>query len=465
MSIFHNPPQKLLASFILFIGLLAYFAAPQSLAAQQTPEQPETEAELVAPANDNFASAQVVTGTIGSVSTFTNTEATGETGEPNHAGNSMPLNSVWFRWTAPASVSMTFGTYGGILDTTIGVYTGTSVNSLVQVGANDNIPNGYVSNATFIANAGTTYYIAIDGAGGNKGSTGGIFWRINRAESGSQFDFDGDFNSDYAVFRPSNSTWIIRNSQMGDTTAMQWGVYNADRLMPGAYDGTRTNIAVWRAGTGVFYKAPGIFGGAQSKQWGMANDEPVQGDFDGDDRADYAIWRRSTGTFYVLRSSNGSLLAQNWGNGNTDVATPGDYDGDGKTDFAVFRWDGPDAGTFFVLRSSNGSFLAQRWGLGPDLVVPGDYDGDGKNDIAVRRGVNNTYYVLRSSDGALYAIQWGTFGDDPAPGDYDGDGRTDIAVYRKSAGTFYVLSSRTGALVVQKWGQADDIAVAFSNVH
>src|SRR5207247_9217150 len=51
------------------------------------------------PANDAFASAQVVAGTTGSV-TGSNSGATKESGEPNHAGNAGG-HSIWFSWTAP----------------------------------------------------------------------------------------------------------------------------------------------------------------------------------------------------------------------------------------------------------------------------------------------------------------------------------------------------------------------------
>src|SRR5213593_4436723 len=56
-------------------------------------------AYATAPNNDNFAAAQAITGTSGSI-TGTNVEATKEAGEPNHAGNAGG-KSVWYSWTAP----------------------------------------------------------------------------------------------------------------------------------------------------------------------------------------------------------------------------------------------------------------------------------------------------------------------------------------------------------------------------
>ncbi len=52
-----------------------------------------------APSNDNFANAEALTERAGWLEAA-NTEATEETGEPNHAGNSGGA-SIWDTWTAP----------------------------------------------------------------------------------------------------------------------------------------------------------------------------------------------------------------------------------------------------------------------------------------------------------------------------------------------------------------------------
>jgi hypothetical protein len=73
-----------------------------------------------------------------------------------------------------------------------------------------------------------------------------------------------------------------------------------------------------------------------SYQFGIDGDVPTQADFDGDGRTDTAVFRPSTGVWYILRSSNNSFVITQWGV-NGDVPVVGDYDGDGLDDIAVFR--------------------------------------------------------------------------------------------------------------------------------
>src|SRR5215468_5085589 len=98
-------------------------------------------ASAAAPANDNWAAAQVITGTWGSV-TNDNTGATAEPGEPSHAGF-VATNSIWYRWIAPTDGEVTVDTIGsgGLfpLDTVLAVYSGTNVTTLRQLAANDEV--------------------------------------------------------------------------------------------------------------------------------------------------------------------------------------------------------------------------------------------------------------------------------------------------------------------------------------
>jgi len=145
-----------------------------------------------APANDDFASAELLTGTAVTLPGQTNAEATGELGEPNHAGysllsgctdattpNEFCLPSVWYAWTASRTFKVTIDTcnpapdYDSSLDTTLAVYTGSAVNALSLVASNDESGFGGTANCnpsssrvTFRAIAGTTYRIAVAGYAG-----------------------------------------------------------------------------------------------------------------------------------------------------------------------------------------------------------------------------------------------------------------------------------------------------------
>jgi hypothetical protein len=61
-------------------------------------------------------------------------------------------------------------TEGSDFDTTLGVYTGSTVNALTLVAGNDDFGPGLTSSVTFNAVAGNTYQIAVDGFGGQAGN-------------------------------------------------------------------------------------------------------------------------------------------------------------------------------------------------------------------------------------------------------------------------------------------------------
>jgi hypothetical protein len=126
------------------------------------------------PANDNFASAQLISGCSGNIN-GTNTGATRETGEPNHSPDGGGGNrSVWYQWQAPVTATATISTAGSPFDTVLGVYTGTSVGSLSTIGnADDNSSTDKTSTVSFSASAGTVYRIAVDGYN-NSGSGGDV---------------------------------------------------------------------------------------------------------------------------------------------------------------------------------------------------------------------------------------------------------------------------------------------------
>ena len=116
-----------------------------------------------APSNDHFATPVVLSGPSAHV-TATNTLCTREPDEPrilNNAGGT----SLWYRWTAPKTGRFQVAVFTVDFDPLVAVYTGSSLNALSLVAANDN--TGYdgsqrQSLCTIEAVAGTTYQITLD---------------------------------------------------------------------------------------------------------------------------------------------------------------------------------------------------------------------------------------------------------------------------------------------------------------
>lgn len=120
------------------------------------------------PANDMFGNRTAISGDAGQL-TANNVNATKETGEPNHAGGTGG-KSVWWSWTPSSSGIASIDTHGSNLDTLLAVYTGTALDSLVIVAANDNDgTSGNTGSVSFVAMAGSTYQIAVDGTNGSTG--------------------------------------------------------------------------------------------------------------------------------------------------------------------------------------------------------------------------------------------------------------------------------------------------------
>lgn len=127
----------------------------------------------VRPPNDNFANRIPISGSSASV-TGTNSGASKEPGEPNHAGNAGGT-SVWWSWTAPFNGYITISAemvsdWGYLESDLLGVYTGTSVSNLTVIASNATPSSGTSAQVSFLAIAGVIYQIAVDGQYGYVGN-------------------------------------------------------------------------------------------------------------------------------------------------------------------------------------------------------------------------------------------------------------------------------------------------------
>ena len=91
-----------------------------------------------------FAAAQPISGVFGSVTNL-NFAVVHDSGAPSIAGFA-PNAPLWYKWIAPRdgevqldTLGSADGLYGQPADTVLGVYTGSSLSSLCQVAANDDL--------------------------------------------------------------------------------------------------------------------------------------------------------------------------------------------------------------------------------------------------------------------------------------------------------------------------------------
>lgn len=170
-----NPHDAGPITFAMFLdigwGALNGTVTPTPTPLPQATATPAPVVPIGRPANDDFGSAQIIAGASGRV-TGRNFNATKESGEPSHAANPGGA-SVWYRWTAPASGRASFSTAGSSFDTLLAAYTGTSVSALsapAQGALGDDASDAdRTSRITFIAVAGQSYSIAVDGYGDTQG--------------------------------------------------------------------------------------------------------------------------------------------------------------------------------------------------------------------------------------------------------------------------------------------------------
>lgn len=122
------------------------------------------------PANDNFEDATPT----GNDTRFTasSLRATAQQGEPSwrDGGSGTAYKTLWWAWSPSVTGSATITTFDSRFDTTLAVFTGSSLQSLTYIVGNDDASGGGLqSSVTFPAEVGTTYFIQVDGWSGASG--------------------------------------------------------------------------------------------------------------------------------------------------------------------------------------------------------------------------------------------------------------------------------------------------------
>jgi len=124
-------------------------------------------------ANDHFVNRLLISDTPARVA-GANAGATIESGEPFQSGFNRWGETLWWKWIAPVSGTVTIDTIGSDYNTFLGVYVGTVVSALTAVAQNDNasLTGVGASSVTFYADEGIEYQIQVGGV--FTGGFGGI---------------------------------------------------------------------------------------------------------------------------------------------------------------------------------------------------------------------------------------------------------------------------------------------------
>lgn len=467
-------------------------------------------AAAAAPANDNFASAQTLTGLSGTINATT-LDAGKQTAEPCHASNCGGA-SVWYKYFAPGTGVMTLDTKDSDVNSLLAVYRGTGFGDLELVAANDdNVTASTItttSRVVFGTQAGVTYYIAIDSkrffnAVMVPGAFVLQFAFANVAENDNFSPIPSAYRlsvlpgtkvitttnvgaskeanePDHAGNAGGKSIWFgfsggvvdrsffftlegksLSNQGMNCLFALYKG-NNLNSLVPVA----STVVAAGRVGrltlatepNATYYLAvdgfdngSGATTGNFQLSYGTVKSRK-HADFDRDGLADITVYRPTTGTFYSLDTITKSLRAYQWG-ANGDKPLLDHWEDDERPDYTVYR---PDTQIWHVNFSSN-AYLPFNWGLATDIPLTLDHYANGSSKCypAVFRPSTGTWYI-RTYLGPI-GFQFGQNGDIPMTIDVDGNGTDEVAVFRPSNGTWYYADPLTGAFLgSQQFGLSGD---------
>lgn len=327
------------------------------------------------PANDDLAGAAELRGPRGGV-VAVNEDATREADEPQHAGNAGG-GSVWYRWTSPASGLLRIDTDGSTFDTVLAAYSGSgsAFASLKPVASNDDAGAGVTSRIVLRVDEGITYWLAIDGSEGSRGTA-----RLNWSMVGEEPVISG-----FTPLQVGVQGWVtVSGVNFTNVTSVALGAVQATNFVVDSRSQLRfrvpasgTNGVFSITTTGGMAEAPGIL---------RVTDAPANDNFSGR--------RFISGSFVLLPFSN--VQATREPGEPTHASVPG-----GKS--LWYSWNPPTNGVWSI-DTANSTFnttLAIYSGTTlTNLVLRASNDDHGTNTFSrVEVAATTNTQVLIAVDG------------------------------------------------------------------
>lgn len=153
----------------LAAGSYTFTVRASNVWGQSTASAASNAVEVTA-SNDFFAGATPINVPSGS-SSDSNTVATLEPNEPVlDAAGAGAGASIWFKYNATATGSLTVDTFGSSFDTVLTAFSGTTLTNLSRITFNDDAANTRQSSMYFNVTNGTSYYIRVASWGSTRGS-------------------------------------------------------------------------------------------------------------------------------------------------------------------------------------------------------------------------------------------------------------------------------------------------------
>lgn len=197
-------------------------------------------------------------------------------------------------------------------------------------------------------------------------------------------DWNGDGFETTGFYRPSTSTWYLRNGSSSFSgpadTVFQSGIPNW-RPVAGDWNGDGIDtVGGYLPSTGVFYLSSANAANTTFNifTYGNSEDLPIAGDWNNNGTDTIGLYRPSTGVFY-LSNANASVppdYSFAYGNpGNDDRPVAGDWDGNGYDSVGVYRQSN---GTWYLDNEVPGnqpvSYVFGFGVIGHTLPIVGDWN-------------------------------------------------------------------------------------------